>query len=289
MHGNRGVPFDPAWLDRPPPRDVERRAARYEGYVPEAGALVEELCRIVRAIDLTTLSGDDTPERVRDLCRTARAPLPQLPDVTVATVCVYPALVPIAAEELSGSGVRVATAAAGFPHGLSPLPTRVDEVRACVEMGADEVDVVIQRAHALTGNWRALYDEVAAFREASGEAVLKAILATGELAAPETIYRAGLVCLMAGADFIKTSTGKEAVNATLPAGVVMAAAIRDYEDRTSHRAGLKPAGGIRTADVALSWLELARQELGADRTGPDLFRLGASGLLKDIRGRLGVS
>ncbi len=176
----------------------------------------------------------------------------------------------------------MATVAAGFPHGLSPLSIRVAEVRACAAIGADEIDIVIRRSHALLGEWSALYDEVAAFREAAGRASLKAILATGELGAPLTVARAGLVALMAGADFIKTSTGKEAVNATLDAGIAMAAAIRTYSERTGVRAGLKPAGGLRTPARALDWLALVDAELGAAWLDPARFRLGASGLLAEV-------
>lgn len=253
------------------------------------------LLRAVTCIDLTTLSGDDTPGNVRRLCAKARAPI--RPDVlaalgaeelavTVAAVCVYHALVPVAVEALAGSGIPVAAVSTGFPAGLSPFPQRIAEIRASVEAGAREIDVVITRGHVLTGNWRALYDEVRAFREACGEAHLKVILGTGELATLTNVARASQVAMMAGADFIKTSTGKEPVNATLPVGLVMARQIRNYNVLTGYLVGFKPAGGIRTAKSALDWLLMMKEELGDRWLGSDLFRFGASGLLTDIERQL---
>jgi deoxyribose-phosphate aldolase len=207
-------------------------------------------------------------------------------DLTVAAVCVYHVFVETAVEALAGSGIPVAAVSAGFPAGLNPLPQRLAEIRASVAAGAAEIDVVITRAHVLTGRWDALYDEVRAFREACGAAHLKTILATGELATLRNVARASAVCLMAGADFIKTSTGKEAVNATLPVGLVMARMIRAYHQRTGHAAGLKPAGGIRSAKQALDWLLMVRDELGTAWLNRRLFRLGASGLLTDIERQL---
>ena len=253
------------------------------------------LLRAITLMDLTTLAGDDTPGRVRRLCAKARQPVrPDLLEalgaeglrVRVAAVCVYHAMVETAVEALAGSGIPVAAVSTGFPAGLSPFAQRVAEIRASVAAGAEEIDVVVTRAHVLTGNWRALYDEVRAFREACGDAHIKTILATGELGTLRNVGRASLVCMMAGADFIKTSTGKESANATLPVGLVMVRAIRDYQDRTGHRVGFKPAGGIRAAKDSLVWLSLMKEELGAPWLRPDLFRFGASGLLTDIERQL---
>jgi deoxyribose-phosphate aldolase len=253
------------------------------------------LLRAVTLMDLTTLAGDDTPGRVRRLCAKARRPVrldlleamgaDQLP-IRVGAVCVYHTFVETAIEALEGSGIPVAAVSTGFPAGLSPFPQRLGEIRASVAAGAEEIDVVITRAHALTENWRALYDEVRAMREACGDAHIKTILATGELGTLRTVARASLVCMMAGADFIKTSTGKEGVNATLPVGLVMTRAIREYHERTGHLVGLKPAGGIRSARESLEWLALMKEELGDRWLRPELFRLGASSLLTDIERQL---
>jgi deoxyribose-phosphate aldolase len=253
------------------------------------------LLRAITLMDLTTLSGDDTPGRVRRLCAKARRPVrtellramnaEQLP-IRVAAVCVYHTLVETALEALEGSGIPVAAVSTGFPAGLSPFEQRIAEIRASVAAGAEEIDVVITRAHVLTENWRALYDEVRAMREACGDAHIKTILATGELGTLRNVARASLVCMMAGADFIKTSTGKESINATLPVGLVMARAIRDYRERTGHLIGLKAAGGIRTAREALDWLALIKDELGNRWLRSDLFRFGASSLLADIERQL---
>jgi deoxyribose-phosphate aldolase len=253
------------------------------------------LLRAITLMDLTTLSGDDTPGRVRRLCAKARRPVredllqamgaAELP-IRVGAVCVYHSFVETAVEALDGSGIPVAAVSTGFPAGLSPLAQRLGEIRASVAAGAEEIDVVITRAHALTENWRALYDEVRAMREACGDAHIKTILATGELGTLRTVGRASLVCMMAGADFIKTSTGKESVNATLPVGLVMARAIREYRERTGMLVGLKPAGGIRSARDALDWLALMKDELGDRWLRPHLFRFGASSLLTDIERQL---
>ena len=253
------------------------------------------LLRAVTLMDLTTLSGDDTAGRVRRLCAKARRPVradlleamgaSQLP-IRVGAVCVYHRWVATAVETLEGSGIPVAAVSTGFPAGLSPLEQRLDEIRASVAAGAEEIDIVITRAHVLTEDWRGLYDEVRAMREACGDAHIKTILATGELGTLRNVARASLVCMMAGADFIKTSTGKESVNATLPVGLVMARAIRGFRERTGHLVGLKPAGGIRTAKDALDWLVLIKEELGDRWLRPDLFRFGASSLLTDIERQL---
>ena len=253
------------------------------------------LLRAITLMDLTTLAGDDTPGNVRRLCAKARQPVredileglgaAQLP-IRVAAVCVYHALVETAVDALRGSGIPVAAVSTGFPAGLSPFKQRLAEIHASVDAGAEEIDIVITRAHVLTGNWEALYDEVQAFREACGEAHLKAILATGELATLRNVARASVVCMMAGADFIKTSTGKEAENAVLPVGLVMARAIRTYHERTGHKVGFKPAGGIRTAKQSLEWLMMMKEELGTAWLRPELFRFGASSLLGDIERQL---
>ena len=253
------------------------------------------LLRAVTLMDLTTLQGDDTARRVRRLCAKARQPVRQdllealgaeSLRVKVAAVCVYHEFVSTAAEALVGSGIPVAAVSTGFPHGLAPMSTKLAEIKASVAAGADEIDIVTSRRHVLEGNWQALYDEIRAYREACGDAHLKTILATGELPNLREVHRASLVCMMAGADFIKTSTGKESVNATLPFGLVMARAIRQYLELTGHRVGLKPAGGIRAAKDALDWLGLMKEELGDAWLRPELFRFGASTLLTDVERQL---
>lgn len=263
------------------------------GLPPHAEA--DRLLRAIRAIDLTTLEGDDTPQRVTDLCARARHPLPTPlpagpalagPDRRTASVCVYHHFLPVALQALRGTGIPVAVVAGGFPAGLSPLRLRIAEVEAAVDAGAGEVDVVINRAHALTGEWGMLYDELTAFRAAAGHALLKVILATGDLKTGTTIARASRVAMLAGADFIKTSTGKEAVNATPSAGFVMLREIAVYGERSGRSVGFKPAGGIRTAPQALEWMRMVEEVLGADALIPDRFRIGASSLLDTIVARL---
>ena len=253
------------------------------------------LLRAVTCIDLTTLSGDDTPGNVRRLCAKARRPLREDLEralgveslhLKVGAVCVYHQLVPTAVEALEGSGIPVAAVSTGFPAGLSPIEQREAEIRASVAAGAKEIDIVITRAHVLTGNYEALYDEVKRFRAACGDAHMKAILATGELATLGNVARASMVAMQAGADFIKTSTGKEGVNATLPFALVMARMIREYYERTGYAVGFKPAGGIRTAKSSLEFLYLMKEELGDRWLRNDLFRFGASGLLTDIERQL---
>lgn len=291
---NTGMPLELDWVEEVLVNRsaVERRAAtlRTRRTVKKEWQAAW-LLRAVTLMDLTTLSGDDTPGRVRRLCAKARQPVrtdllramnaEQL-RIRVAAVCVYHRFVETALEALEGSGIPVAAVSTGFPAGLSPFEQRIAEIRASVAAGAEEIDVVITRTHVLTENWRALYDEVRAMREACGDAHIKTILATGELGTLRNVARASLVCMMAGADFIKTSTGKESINATLPVGLVMARAIRDYRERTNHLIGLKAAGGIRTAREALDWLALIKDELGDRWLRPDLFRFGASSLLADI-------
>jgi deoxyribose-phosphate aldolase len=275
---------------------VERRAAT----LPARRTVKKEwqaawLLRAITCMDLTTLQGDDTPGNVLRLCAKARRPVRHdllealgMADVElkVGAVCVYHAFVSVAVDALRGSGIPVAAVSTGFPAGLNPMRQRLEEVQASVEAGAAEIDIVITRAHVLTGNWDALYDEVRAFREACGAAHMKAILATGELATLVNVARASRVAMMAGADFIKTSTGKEPTNATLPVGVVMTRMIRGYFDETGYAVGFKPAGGIRSAKSALEWLYLMKEELGDPWLRPELFRLGASALLTDIERQL---
>jgi deoxyribose-phosphate aldolase len=275
---------------------VERRAAT----IPTRRTVKKEwqaawLLRAITLIDLTTLAGDDTPGNVRRLCAKARRPLRDDLErslgvaelgIQVGAVCVYHALVPTAVEALAGTSIPVAAVSAGFPAGLSPLEQRIDEIRASVAAGAREIDIVITRAHVLTGNWQALYDEVRAFRAACGESHMKAILATGELATLNNVARASVIAMQAGADFIKTSTGKEGVNATLSFALVMARMIREYGEQTGYAVGFKPAGGIRSAKNVLEYMYLMKDELGDRWLRPDLFRIGASALLTDIERQL---
>ncbi|HQZ72648.1 MAG TPA: deoxyribose-phosphate aldolase [Anaerolineae bacterium] len=275
---------------------VERRAASLLGRrsVKQAWQAAW-LLRAITCIDLTTLGGDDTPGNVRRLCAKARRPVrADLLEalgaahlgIRVGAVCVYHAYVAEAADALAGSGIPVAAVSTGFPAGLSPMAERIREIQASVVAGAAEIDVVITRAHVLTGHWQALYDEVRAFREACGAAHLKVILATGELGTLGNVAKASWVAMMAGADFIKTSTGKEAVNATLPVGLVMARQIRAYQEETGFAVGFKPAGGIRKAKQCLDWLILMKEELGDGWLHSERFRFGASGLLSDIERQL---
>jgi deoxyribose-phosphate aldolase len=203
-------------------------------------------------------------------------------EVHAAAVCVYHRFVETAVRALDGSGIPVAAVSTAFPHGLAPMEQRLAEIEASLAAGAREIDVVITREHVLVQDWRALYDEVQAFREACGDARIKTILATGELGTLTNVARASWVCMMAGADFIKTSTGKERVNATLPVGITMTRAIRAYAERTGYAVGFKPAGGIRTARDALLWMILMKEELGTGWLRPERFRFGASSLLADI-------
>jgi deoxyribose-phosphate aldolase len=295
---NAGMPLD---LDlvlaqRANRSAVERRAATLPGRrTVKRQWQAAWLLRAVTLIDLTTLSGDDTEGNVRRLCAKALHPIRadlertlgvERLHVTTGAVCVYHQLVPVAVEALEGSGVPVAAVSTGFPAGLAPLKTRIAEVRESVAAGAREVDIVITRGHVLTGNWHALYDEIRAFREACGESHMKTILGTGELATLTNVARASMVAMMAGADFIKTSTGKESVNATLPISLVMVRMIREYFEQTGFAIGYKPAGGIRSAKNSLEYLYLMKEELGDRWLRPDLFRFGASGLLTDIERQL---
>jgi deoxyribose-phosphate aldolase len=248
------------------------------------------LLKAATMIDLTTLAGDDTAGNVARLCSKARNPIRQdiltaleIEDkIQVGAVCVYHSRIKDALHALGDSGIPVAAVSAGFPAGQNSFQQRVDEITDSVAAGANEIDIVISREHVLKHNWQALYDEVKQFRESCGDAHLKTILATGELGTFTNVYKASLVCMMAGADFIKTSTGKESVNATLEVSLVMMRAIREYNQQTGHIVGFKPAGGIRVAKQALQWLSLLKEELGDQWLTPQLFRFGASGLLDDI-------
>ncbi|KAF7644765.1 hypothetical protein LDENG_00216260 [Lucifuga dentata] len=293
---NPGTELDLEWVSKVKVnmQAVLRRAQHIQGLkVAKQQWQAAWLLKAVTCIDLTTLAGDDTPSNVHRLCLKAVQPVRydllqrmdmQDKGVTTAAVCVYPSRVADAVSSLkaANSSLPVASVATGFPAGQTPLKTRLEEVHTAVADGAAEIDIVINRMLALTGQWEALYDEIRQFRDACGNAHMKTILATGELGTFTNVYKASLVAMMAGSDFIKTSTGKEAVNATYPVAVVMARAIRDYFLSTGHKVGFKPAGGIRTACEALVWLNLIKEELGHDWLSPHLFRLGASSLLADI-------
>jgi deoxyribose-phosphate aldolase len=295
---NRGIPLNLDWVKqvRVNTSAVERRA---QTHVARRTVKKEWqaawLLRAISCMDLTTLSGDDTDERVRRLCAKARQPIQhelakqlQIEElgIKVAAVCVYHRFVETAVRALEGSGVRVAAVSTGFPAGLSPMQERVAEIRRSVEAGADEIDIVITRAHVFGGKWQELYDEVAQFKRAAGHCHMKAILGTGDLLTLRNVARASFVAMMAGADFIKTSTGKESTNATLPVGFVMTRAIREYAQETGMAVGFKPAGGIRTAQQSTQWLALMKEELGTPWMKAELFRFGASGLLNDIERQL---
>ena len=293
---NAGMPLDLNWVlgAQANTSAIERRAASIAARRSVKKAhQAAWLLKAVTCIDLTTLSGDDTARRVGRLCAKARQPVTAsvldalgMPPVTVGAVCVYHEMIGPAVDALQGTGIPVAAVSTGFPAGLSPLPLRIAEIEQSVAAGAAEIDIVISRRHVLEGNWQALYDEMRAFRAACGDAHVKAILATGELGSLRNVARASLVCMMAGADFIKTSTGKESVNATLPVSLVMIRAIRDYYERTGYRVGYKPAGGISKAKDAITYLALIKEELGDRWLQPDLFRFGASSLLNDIERQL---
>jgi len=303
LHGrklepNRRIPLNLDWVEevRVNTSAVERRAATHTARrTVKKEHQAAWLLRAIACVDLTTLSGDDSVERVKRLCAKARNPVQrQLVEslgieelnLTVGAVCVYHTFVETAAKALEGSNIPVAAVSAGFPAGLSPLAERVHEIRRSIEAGASEIDIVITRAHVFNGEWQALYDEVAAFKETCGPVHMKAILGTGDLMTLRNVARASWVAMMAGADFIKTSTGKEAVNATLPVSITMVRCIREYAERTGMAVGFKPAGGIRTAKQSLDWLSMMKDELGRPWLEPSLFRIGASGMLADIERQL---
>jgi len=298
LQPNRGIPLNLDWVEnvRVNTSAVERRAQTLvTRRTVKKDWQIAWLLRAITCTDLTTLSGDDTDERVRRLCAKGRQPIRQdlvkllgieSLNIQVAAICVYHAFVETAVRALEGSGIKVAAVSTGFPAGLSPLDERVAEIRRSVEAGAHEIDVVITRAHVFGGQWQALFDEIATFKAACGNAHMKVILGTGDLLTLRNVARASMVAMMAGADFIKTSTGKEAVNATLPVGLVMTRAIREYAQRTGMAVGFKPAGGIRTAKQSLEWLALMKEELGGSWLNAKLFRLGASSMLADIERQL---
>lgn len=295
---NTGTDLDLGWVrdTHVNPSAVHRRAAT----LPARRSVKKQwqtawLLRAVTCIDLTTLSGDDTPGNVARLCAKAKQPVrqnvlnalhAQKLDLKVGAVCVYHARVADAVRHLAGSGIPVAAVSTGFPAGLSPFKQRIEEIHASVEAGAEEIDIVITREHVLRGHWTALYDEVREMRSACGDAHMKAILATGELGTLWNVAKASKVAMMAGADFIKTSTGKESVNATISVGLIMTRMIREYQQRSGQIVGFKPAGGIRKAKEALLWLALIKEELGNDWLNNALFRFGASSLLTDIERQL---
>jgi len=298
LEPNRGIPLDLNWIqevcvntsavERRAQTQVARRTVKKEWQAAW-------LLRAISCMDLTTLSGDDTEERVRRLCAKGRQPIQrelvqklgiEELGIKVAAICVYHTFVETALHALEGSGVRVAAVSTGFPAGLSPLAERVAEIHRSLEAGAQEIDVVITRAHVFGGRWQALYDEIAAFKQACGAVHMKVILGTGDLLTLRNVARASFVAMMAGADFIKTSTGKEPTNATLPVSLVMVRAIREYAQQTGMAVGFKPAGGIRTARQSLDWLAMMKEELGRSWLRAELFRLGASGLLGDIERQL---
>jgi deoxyribose-phosphate aldolase len=304
LHGrtlepNRRIALNLDWVDqvRVNTSAVERRATTHVARrTVKKDNQAAWLLRAIACMDLTTLSGDDSADRVRRLCAKARNPLQrhlvegldiEELHLHVGAVCVYHAFVETAVKALEGSGIPVAAVSTGFPAGLNPLAERVQEIHRSIEAGASEIDIVITRAHVFNGEWQALYDEVAAFKDACGPNIhMKAILGTGDLMTLRNVARASWVAMMAGADFIKTSTGKESVNATLPVSLVMVRCLRDYAERTGFAVGFKPAGGIRTAKQALDWLSLMKDELGRPWLEPSLFRFGASGMLGDIERQL---
>lgn len=295
---NKGIPLDLQLVQnvRVNTSAVERRAqSQVARRTVKKEWQAAWLLRAISCMDLTTLSGDDTDERVRRLCAKGKQPIQQeiveklgIHDlhIRVAAICVYHTFIETALNALEGSGIHVAAVSTGFPAGLSPLAERVAEIRRSVEVGAQEIDVVITRAHVFGGRWQALYDEIAAFKQACGHAHMKVILGTGDLLTLRNVARASVVAMMAGADFIKTSTGKEPTNATLPVSLVMIRAIREYAQQTGMAVGFKPAGGIRTAKQSLDWLAMIKEELGASWMRAEMFRFGASGLLGDIERQL---
>jgi deoxyribose-phosphate aldolase len=296
---NRGTSLNLDWLEnvRVNTSAIERRAASLlTRRTVKKDWQIAWLLRAITCMDLTTLSGDDTDERVRRLCAKGRQPIQQEIQeklgiekikIHVGAVCVYHLFVKTAVQALKNSEIPVAAVSTGFPAGLSPFEERVAEIRRSVADGAQEIDVVITRALVFAAQWQKLYDEIVAFKDACGPAHLKVILGTGDLLTLRNVARASLVAMMAGADFIKTSTGKETVNAVLPVGLVMTRAIREYAEATGMAVGFKPAGGIRTAKQSLEWLILMKEELGNHWLQPHLFRLGASSaMLADIERQL---
>ena len=295
---NPGFPLDLDWVERVRMNRsaLERRA----GSIGARRTVKKDwqaawLLKAITLIDLTTLNSDDTAGRVERLCAKARHPVRSdiLAGLGVAdlqlqpgAVCVYHNFVATAVAALKGTDIPVAAVSTAFPHGLAPLDTRLKEIEASVAAGAGEIDIVIERGMVLRGDWQALYDQVKAFRKACGDAHIKTILGTGELATLNNVAKASLVCMLAGADFIKTSTGKEKVNATLPVSLAMIRMIRWFGEETGIDIGYKPAGGISSAKTALDYMALMKEELGVRWLQPSLFRFGASSLLTDIERQL---
>jgi deoxyribose-phosphate aldolase len=281
----RPAPY-PLFYPPPPPVDqvaVEERAAALGKRSLKKAAKVAGLKLAVRMMDLTTLEGKDTPGKVRQMCRKAISPLDSDGSIgPCAAVCVYPNLVPVAKQALAGSGVKVASVATAFPSGQSPLDVKLQDVRRAVELGADEIDMVIDRGAMLSGDYAKVFDEIAATKEACGAAHLKVILETGELGSYDVVRKASEIGIAAGGDFIKTSTGKVQPAATPAVTLVMLEAIRDHYYATGRRIGMKPAGGVRTAKQSLHYLVLVKETLGDAWLTPDLFRFGASALLNDV-------
>jgi len=298
LRPNRGIPLN---LERIRQVRVNTSAVERRAQTHTARRSVKKdfqaawLLRAITCMDLTTLSGDDTDERVRRLCAKARRPLQhdlvqklniESLNIQVGAVCVYHRFVETARRALEGTSIKVAAVSTGFPAGLSPMQDRIAEIHRSVEAGAQEIDIVITRALVFEGKWQELYNEIATFKQACGPAHMKAILGTGDILTVRNIARASFTAMMAGADFIKTSTGKEPTNATLPVGLVMTRAIREYAQETGMSVGFKPAGGIRTAKQSTEWLALMKEELGLPWMKSDLFRFGASSLLNDIERQL---
>ena len=295
---NPGFPLDLDWVGRVRMNRsaLERRA----GSISARRTVKKDyqaawLLKAITLMDLTTLNSDDTPGRVERLCAKARHPLRsdivaalgvESLNIKPAAVCVYHNFVATAVNALEGTGIPVAAVSTGFPHGLTPVETRIAEIEASVAAGAKEIDIVIERQMVLTGDWQGLYDQIRAFRKACGDAHIKTILGTGELATLTNIAKASLVCMLAGADFIKTSTGKEKVNANLVTSLAMIRMIRWFFEETGIEIGYKPAGGISTAKACLDYLSLMKEELGTHWLQPHLFRFGASSLLTDIERQL---
>ena len=295
---NPGVAFDPEMFKN---LNINRSAVERRANTLTKRRSVKKdwqaawLLKAVTCIDLTTLAGDDTPGNVLRLCAKAQNPIRQdlierlgvaELNIKVGAVCVYHNLIRTACQALVGSGIPVAAVSTGFPAGQITQGQKLNQIRTSVKAGAQEIDIVISRSKVLTGDWKGLYHEVKAFREACGPAHMNTILATGELSTLTNVAKASMVCMMAGADFIKTSTGKETVNANLPVGLVMVRAIRDYFQQTGNMVGFKPAGGIKTAKQSLEWLILIKEELGDAWLTPHWFRFGASSLLGDIERQL---
>ena len=291
---NEGIPFDASLFED---LNINRSAVERRATTLSKRRSVKKqwqaawLLKALSCIDLTTLAGDDTPSNVHRLCAKAKSPVRldiikelgmQDESIHVAAVCVYHNFVKYAVKDLKGSTIPVAAVSTGFPAGNIPLKEKIKQIELSVAAGAKEIDIVLSRDLIIQSNWKALYNEVAECRKACGDAHMKTILATGEISTYTKVAKASWVCMMAGADFIKTSTGKEPVNATLPVSIVMIRALRDYYELTGYKVGFKPAGGISKAKQAVNWLVLIKEELGNDWLTPDLFRFGASSLLGDI-------